>query len=108
MSQTTLDEEALELVAYRFKLLSDPMRLKILNILQKGELSVSDIVAEAGTSQPNVSKHLSSLKNAGLVKRRQEANQAYFSIAAPFIFELCDIVCSSISEDLNLQIKRFN
>jgi DNA-binding transcriptional ArsR family regulator len=62
MSQTPLDEQTLELVAYRFKLLSDPMRLKILNILQNGELSVTDIVAEAGTSQPNVSKHLSSFK----------------------------------------------
>ncbi len=107
MSQFKLDEEALELVAHRFKLLSDPMRLRILNILQNGEKSVSEIVSLSGTSQPNVSIHLSSLRTAGLDKRRQVANQAYFSIAAPFIFELCDIVCSSISDELNAQIKRF-
>ena len=107
MSHFKLDEEALELVAHRFKLLSDPMRLRILNILQDGEKSVSEIVSLSGTSQPNVSKHLSSLRTANLVKRRQAANQAYFSISAPFIFELCDIVCSSISDELNAQLKRF-
>jgi len=104
MTSLKLDEDALEMVAQRFKLLSDPMRLKILNILQAGEKSVSELVMLTGTSQPNVSKHLSTLRSSRMVKRRQKANQAYFSIAAPFIFELCDIVCSSINDELHAQI----
>lgn len=91
--------EMLELVAQRFRLLSDPMRLRILHELQKGELSVGQLVERTKASQPNVSKHLSSLKNLQMVKRRQEGNMAYFSIAAPYIFSLCDTVCNSMREE---------
>ncbi len=92
--------EMLELVAQRFRLLSDPMRLRILHELQQGELSVGELVERTGASQPNISKHLSSLKNHQMVKRRQEGNMAYFSIAAPYIFSLCDTVCNSMRDEL--------
>ncbi|MCP5207463.1 MAG: winged helix-turn-helix transcriptional regulator [Hahellaceae bacterium] len=100
MQKKELSIEALELVAYRFKLLGDPMRLKILHALQAGEKTVTELVKDTGTSQPNVSKHLAVLKAAGLVKRRQESNLAYFTIGAPFIFDLCNIVCDGISHEL--------
>lgn len=91
--------EMLELVAQRFRLLSDPMRLRILHELQQGELSVSQLVEKTGASQPNISKHLASLKGLDMVKRRQEGNMAFFSIAAPYIFGLCDTVCNSMREE---------
>jgi len=100
-----LSSEALEQVALRFKLLSDPMRLKILHSLQNGEKTVTELVKMTGSSQPNISKHLNILKTTGMVKRRQESNQAFFSIAAPFIFDLCDIVCNGISQELE-QLQR--
>ncbi|UZE95179.1 ArsR/SmtB family transcription factor [Alkalimarinus alittae] len=100
-----LSAEALEQIALRFKLLSDPMRLKILHSLQEGERSVNQLVALTGSSQPNISKHLNILRTSGMVKRRQESNQAFFSISAPFIFDLCEIVCNGIAEDLD-QLKR--
>ena len=87
--------EMLELVAQRFRLLADPMRLRILHELQQGELSVGELVARTDASQPNISKHLASLRNHQMVKRRQEGNMAYFSMAAPYIFSLCDTVCNS-------------
>jgi DNA-binding transcriptional ArsR family regulator len=92
--------EMLELVAQRFRLLSDPMRLRILHELQQGECSVGELVDKTGASQPNISKHLSSLRNHQMVKRRQEGNMAYFSIAAPYIFSLCDTVCNSMRDEL--------
>lgn len=95
-----LSPEALEQIALRFKLLSDPMRLRILHALQEGELSVNQLVKLTGSSQPNISKHLNILRTTGMVKRRQESNQAFFSIAAPFIFDLCDIVCNGIAKEL--------
>lgn len=95
-----LSNEALEQIALRFKLLSDPMRLKILHALQGGEQSVNQLVKLTGSSQPNISKHLNILKTTGMVKRRQESNQAFFSISAPFIFDLCEIVCNGIAEEL--------
>ncbi|MFK4752500.1 MULTISPECIES: ArsR/SmtB family transcription factor [Oceanospirillaceae] len=97
--QENLSEEMLELIAQRFRLLSDPMRLRILHQLQPGEKSVGQLVEATGASQPNVSKHLSTLRTHGLVRRRQEGNMAYFSIGAPFIFELCDSVCDSMREE---------
>ncbi len=100
-----LSSEALEQVALRFKLLSDPMRLKILHSLQGGEKTVTELVKMTGSSQPNISKHLNILKTTGMVKRRQESNQAFFSISAPFIFDLCDIVCNGISQELE-QLQR--
>lgn len=95
----SMSDEMLELIAQRFRLLSDPMRLKILHQLQSGEKSVTELVENTGASQPNVSKHLSTLRTHGLVKRRQEGNMAFFSIAAPFIFDVCNTVCDSMKSE---------
>lgn len=100
MADKELTDEMLELVAQQFRVLSDPMRLKILRCLQSGERTVGTLVDEIGSSQPNISKHLTVLRNAGLVVRRQEGNQAIFSISAPFVFELCETVCDGIVAEL--------
>ena len=60
---------------------------------------MTELVENTGASQPNVSKHLSTLRTHGLVKRRQEGNMAYFSIAAPFIFDVCNIVCDGMKSE---------
>lgn len=97
--QQTMSDEMLDLIAQRFRLLSDPMRLRILHQLQNGEKSVTELVEATGASQPNVSKHLSTLRTHGLVRRRQEGNMAYFSIGAPFIFDVCNSVCDSMKDE---------
>ncbi|KZZ42547.1 transcriptional regulator [Thalassolituus sp. HI0120] len=97
--QEVMPDEMLELIAQRFRLLADPMRLKILHQLQEGEKSVTELVKATGASQPNVSKHLSTLRSHGMVKRRQNGNMAFFSISAPFVFELCDTVCNSMKTE---------
>lgn len=97
--QEVMSDEMLELIAQRFRLLADPMRLKILHQLQEGEKSVTELVQATGASQPNVSKHLSTLRSHGMVKRRQEGNMAFFSIGAPFIFDVCNTVCNSMKTE---------
>lgn len=77
-------------------MLSDPMRLQILHALNRGEMSVMEIVGATGASQPNVSKHMRLLQDAGLVTRRQQGNSAYYRIADESIFEMCDVVCDSL------------
>ena len=85
-------------VAARFKVLSDPMRLRMLQELEQGERSVTALTEAVESTQPNVSKHLKMLQEAGLVARRQEGNTVYYSIADATVFDLCDVVCGSLQE----------
>ncbi len=96
--------EALELVAVRFRAMGEPLRLRILQKLENGEQSVSALVAEVGSTQPNVSKHLKILQESGLVKRRQQGSNAYYSIADVMVFELCEMICSRLRERLEAQV----
>lgn len=91
-----LTDEALAIIAERFRVLSEPMRLKILQELRAGELSVTELTRQVGISQPNASKHLRTLQDAGLVRREQRGNLVYYSIADESIFELCEVVCGSL------------
>jgi DNA-binding transcriptional ArsR family regulator len=95
-----LTDEAFDAISQRFRVLSDPMRLKILYNLRGGELSVSDIVEKTGGSQSNVSKHLSMLLTHGMVHRRREGTSAFYSIADDYVFSLCDNVCGGIEAEL--------
>lgn len=102
-----LSTEALDLVAARFKVLGEPLRLRIMQELQGGEKSVSEITEAVESTQPNVSKHLKMLQEAGLVARRQEGNTVYCSVADETVFELCDVVCSSLRQRLEAHAGAF-
>ncbi len=95
--------EALDLVAARFKVLSESIRLQILQQLENGRLGVTELAASVGSTQPNVSKHLKMMQDAGLVSRKQEGNTVYYSIADASVFKLCDVVCGSLREKFEEQ-----
>lgn len=87
----------LEPVAARFRLLGEPTRLQILNLLHaEGELSVQAVSEATGQSQANVSKHLRLLHEGGLVSRRQQGYFVYYGIADPTLAAICTLVCSRI------------
>jgi DNA-binding transcriptional ArsR family regulator len=88
----------LDLIAARFRLLGEPLRLKLLAALTEGERSVSELVALTGAGQPNVSKHLATLMQGGLVKRRKVGTSIYYGLADESVLTLCDIVCAGIQE----------
>lgn len=102
-----LSQEAFEAISQRFRVLSDPLRLKILYNLKTGEMSVTDIVEVTGGSQSNVSKHLSLLLSHGLVGRRREGTSAYYSIIDDSVFELCDNVCGGIENNIEARRRAF-
>ena len=102
-----LTPEAFEAVAKRFRVLSDPTRLKILYCLGTEEFTVNEIVRHIEGSQSNVSKHLSTLLTHGIVQRRREGTSAYYSVSDPSLFTLCDHVCGRIDRDLENRRRAF-
>lgn len=95
-----LSEEALEMIANRFRLLSDPTRLKILHTLGDAEMNVTDLVNATNAGQANVSKHLGILLGAGIVSRRKEGLNSNYRVSDETIFELCEVVCSRLKKQL--------
>jgi DNA-binding transcriptional ArsR family regulator len=92
-----LSDEALRLVASRFRALGDPSRLRILNLLMQGESGVQALVEATGLEQPNVSRHLSVLRREGVVERRSNGNRALYRIQDPTIVRVCEIVCGGLT-----------
>jgi DNA-binding transcriptional ArsR family regulator len=75
-----LPDDLVELIAERFRALSEPTRIKLLDRLREGEATVLDLTELIGTTQQNVSKHLGVLQQSGIVARRTQGNFAYYRI----------------------------
>ena len=103
LKPSDLSDEAIDLIASRFKVLSDPTRLKLLIALEHGEKSVTDLAEATRSTQSSVSRHLQTLAEAGLVHRRKAGVIAYYSIADAQVFALCQHVCGSIQRRLQQQ-----
>lgn len=101
--KNVLDEAALQLVARRFAVLGEPMRLRILQALMNGERSVNALVEVTGGTQTNISRHLQTLAAAGVVERRKEGLQVFYNVADPTIYDLCNLVCGSVKQSLQKQ-----
>jgi len=89
-----------ELIAARLRLIGDPTRIRILDLLREGELSVTEITEALGTSQQNASKHLGMLLQAGILARRKEGNSSIYSVADRDVYELCERVCGGLRQQL--------
>ncbi len=92
MSSLTLQAQppTIEMMARRFGVLSEPMRLRLLQALREGEKSVGELAAETQATHPNVSRHLSVLSLAGLLHRRKQGQQVFYSVSSPEIFTVCE------------------
>lgn len=98
-----LDDRALAHVADYFRALSEPLRLKLLNELRRGPRNVNQLTQVLACSQANVSKHLGVLSRFGLVARDTQGTSAYYRIADPVVYELCDLVCGRMAHHLKSQ-----
>ncbi|MBH0157161.1 MAG: ArsR/SmtB family transcription factor [Bacillota bacterium] len=83
-----LDEETLFMVGQCFKALSDPTRLRILNLLLHGEQSVNEIADKLSLLQSTVSHQLRFLKNVRLVKSRREGTTIYYTTDDEHVIDL--------------------
>lgn len=96
-----LTEPLVELISERFRVLGEPMRIRLLNSLRDGDKSVGELRELTGASQQNVSKHLGILHQAGMVGREKSGNQSRYRITDPVVFELCEAVSNGVRRQLD-------
>ena len=106
MSMTTtvphpLPAPLADVIAERFRVLGEPMRIRLLDALRKAPATVQELQQATGASQQNVSKHLGVLLRSGLVSRSKEGNFSLYAIADEGVFELCEHVCGGLRRQLD-------
>ena len=95
-----IPEPLAELIAQRFRVLGEPMRLRLLDALRDGPATVQELTDATGSSQQNVSKHLGVLLRAGILARRKQGTFARYEIADEGVFALCDQVCGGLRRQI--------
>ena len=95
----TESEEVFEKAAEIFRVMSAPMRLRIISALCNGEKNVGELLAEINTTQPNMSQHLNTLYQAGVLGKRRDGVQIYYCIVNERVVSLCRAVCVQIASD---------
>jgi DNA-binding transcriptional ArsR family regulator len=90
-------DEVFEMAAEVFRVMSAPMRLKIISCLCNGEKNVSQLLEEIVTTQPNMSQHLNTLYQAGVIGRRRDGVQIFYRIINDRVVTLCRAVCTQIA-----------
>ena len=96
-----LPEPIVELIARRFRVIGEPMRIKILDRLRDGHATVAELTESLGTSQQNVSKHLGVLHEAGILSRRKQGTHTIYAIADESVLGLCEQVCGGLQRQFS-------
>jgi DNA-binding transcriptional ArsR family regulator len=94
-------------VAGRFKVLAEPARLRVLDVLRSGPLHVSALMERTGLNQANLSRHLQLLHAHGFVARRREGLFVYYEIADQSVFTLCELMCGELQRKARVQSSKF-
>ena len=86
----------IDLVAERFRALGEPARLSILQALRSGERCVTELEADTGLNQANLSRHLQVLSGTGMVRRRKDGLFVYYALADAHVLRLCAMMCGRV------------
>jgi len=95
-----LPDPLVDLIAQRFRVIGEPMRIKLLDQLREGPSTVGELTEALDASQQNVSKHLGVLHQAGIVSRTKEGTSVRYAIADDTVFALCEQVCGGLRDQL--------
>ena len=97
MRRARMTSRTMDLVAERFRALGEPARLGILQALRDGERCVSELEADTGLNQANLSRHLQVLSATGMVRRRKDGLFAYYALADANVLRLCELMCGRVT-----------
>jgi DNA-binding transcriptional ArsR family regulator len=100
MSDSQLQDRVFESVAELFSVLSTPIRLKIISAVCNGEKSVSELLGEIDTTQPNMSQHLATLYRAGILGRRRNGTMIFYRLENERVATLCRAVCTQVAGEM--------
>ena len=95
-----LPEPLVDLIARRFRVLGEPTRIRLLDLLREHDATVTELHEALGASQQNISKHLGVLLQAGIVRRTKQGTSARYAIADDGVFALCEHVCGGLRRQL--------
>ncbi len=90
-------DQVFEKAADLFKLMAAPMRLKIISSLCSSEKNVGQLLGEINTTQPNMSQHLNTLYQAGVLGKRRDGVQIFYRIVDERAAQMCRAVCMQIA-----------
>jgi DNA-binding transcriptional ArsR family regulator len=96
-----LPDPLVELIAERFRVIGEPMRIKLLDRLRDGPATVQELTEAAGATQPNASKHLNVLHRAGILVREKQGVYVCYAIADESVFAMCELVCGGLRRQLD-------
>ena len=96
-------DEVFEMAAEVFRVMSAPMRLKIISCLCNGERNVSQLLEAIETTQPNMSQHLNTLYQAGVIGKRREGVQIFYRIINDRVVTLCRAICTQIAIETDMK-----
>lgn len=97
----SLSNGELQSAAQYFRALGEVSRLRLLQVLNSGEKSVSDLAEHSGLNQSNVSRHLSVLLAAKIIKNRKQGTSVLYTVVDPSLAEVCAPVCKRVLKDRN-------
>jgi ArsR family transcriptional regulator len=100
MPKIVKTDQTYESAADLFRVMSAPMRLKIINCLCDGEKNVSYLLTQVDTTQPNMSQHLNTLYQAGILGKRRDGVQIFYRIIDQRIVSICEAVCHEIDRKI--------
>ena len=95
-----LPKALVELIAQRFRVIGEPVRIRLLDALRDGPMTINELTEALGASQQNVSKHIGVLAQAGIVGREKDGTRVRCFIADESVFELCELVCGGLRQQV--------
>ena len=95
-----LPDVLVEVIAQRFRVIGEPMRIRLLDQLRDGPMTVQELTRALGATQQNVSKHVGVLAQAGMVGREKDGNHVRCFIADDTVFALCELVCGGLRDQI--------
>jgi DNA-binding transcriptional ArsR family regulator len=105
MQSKTTEDRVFDSVAELFAVLSTPIRLKIISAVCQGEKTVTELLGEIDTTQPNMSQHLSMLYRSGVLAKRRDGTQMFYRLQSERVATLCRAVCTQVAIELDADTK---